>query len=428
MHRTPISRFITAVLLVLALCPIAQAININVQYTPGTLFYPGIDATAKASINAAAADVSAVITSSLDGLSEDVFIGEYERTTVTYDWRYFYTNPSTGAMVDINSPQIGYDSVTLFVGARNLGVFPGGVAPLGVGGPAGIGVSLGASGFPAESPIAVTSGANQSQTALSRGNGPVIGTVSGDFDFFGTVTPYSVDYGAAYGVLSFDVDEDNDGSRDSASSLDEYWHWNHTTNVGSGKNDLYTVAVHEILHTLGIGASNSWDELTSGTTWNGSEVQAITGSGANLISSGGDHVASSVMSTRISDGSPQEVVMDPTITNGKRKELTVLDLAFLRDIGYETITAPMPNPPDFDGDGDVDELDLMVITDAFGQSGAGDVDGDTDTDGAELLEWQRQFTGSSGISSLATIPEPSSVCLLLLGLAMASRRRVVTRL
>ena len=49
------------------------------------------------------------------------------------------------------------------------------------------------------------------------------------------------------------------------------------------------------------------------------------------------------MSARLSDGVMQEVVMDPNITTGTRKELTELDLAFLRDIGWETITIPEPS-------------------------------------------------------------------------------------
>ena len=48
--------------------------------------------------------------------------------------------------------------------------------------------------------------------------------------------------------------------------------------------------------------------------------------------------------------------MDPENQVGNRKELTLLDLAFLRDIGYETVVPTFP--PDYDGDGDVDGADL----------------------------------------------------------------------
>ena len=51
-------------------------------------------------------------------------------------------------------------------------------------------------------------------------------------------------------------------------------------------------------------------------------------------------VAEGIMSSRLSDGVSQEVVVDPNITVGTRKELTEMDLAFLRDIGFETIPEP----------------------------------------------------------------------------------------
>ena len=46
------------------------------------------------------------------------------------------------------------------------------------------------------------------------------------------------------------------------------------------------------------------------------------------------------MSTTLEGGLSQEVVMDPEITTGTRKYLTELDLAILRDLGYETIPEP----------------------------------------------------------------------------------------
>ncbi len=406
--------FITAFIF-LSLLPASHAINISVQYAPGTLFHSGIDGTAKAAINAAAADVSEAITTSLNAITTDVFTGTNSSTTVTFDWSFNYTNPSTGGSTTINSATIAADTVTLFVGTQTLYG-----NTLGLGGPTGIGLSLGASGFPSESPAAVNSAEAQSEIALARGGGPVIGSLDGNLVWSSYSEAYSVDYGISYGSLSFDNDEDNNGSPDSSASLDNYWHWNHTTSVASGKNDLYSVALHEILHALGLGASESWDSSRSGTTWNGSEVLAITGSGANLVDGGGSHIASSVMSTRISDGASQEVVMDPTVLLGSRKELTVLDLAFLRDIGYETVT-PTLLPADYDNDGDVDGSDLAVLENWYGTSSQGDADGDGDTDGSDFLAWQQQFTGS--IATLAGVPEPTSACLLMLGLAMLGRRR-----
>ncbi|MEM8944905.1 MAG: PEP-CTERM sorting domain-containing protein [Planctomycetota bacterium] len=397
------------------------AIDISVEFSPGTLFHSGVDGTAKAAINAAAADISAAITSSLDAITQDVYEGSYLSTDVTFDWNYNYTNPSTGVSTSVDNVITPADTVTVFVGTRSLLG-----SSLGVGGPTGIGLSIGASGFPNQSPTAVNNAEFASEAALTRGGGPVIGSLDGTWNWNGFTDNYSVDYGAAYGSVAFDVDQDNNGSWDSASALDDYWHWNHATEVASGKNDLYSVALHEIMHAVGIGVSDSWDDMRNGTTWIGSEVLALTGSGVGLIQPDGGHITSNVMSTRISDGVQQEVVMDPNITTGTRKELTALDLAFLRDIGYETITPTIVyDTADYDTDGDVDGADLAILQNWYGVNAQGDADDDGDTDGSDLLVWQRQHTGPIG-SLVATVPEPTTVGLATVAgsmLAMRRRRR-----
>jgi len=74
---------------------------------------------------------------------------------------------------------------------------------------------------------------------------------------------------------------------------------------------------------------------------------------------------------------------------------------------------------DFDMDGDVDGDDLTQWEGDFGMNGMSDADGDGDSDGGDFLEWQRQF-GSGVPPSLASsqgVPEPGSLCMLLLGVA-----------
>jgi len=400
----------------------AQAITIDVNFATGTLFSSSADFQAKATISAAAADISTAITTSLNAITTDIYVSTNASTTVTFDWSFNYDDPSTGSSTTIEIPFSVDDSVTVFVGTRSLLG-----STLGSGGPAGSGLGLGVNGFPNQFLVAANDAESQSEAALSRGGGPVISTVNGSWDFDGVLDNYSVDLGISYGALGFDIDADDNGTHDSEAALNNYWHWDHTSPVASGKNDLYSVAVHEILHSIGFGTADSWDSLVSGTTWNGSEVQAITGTSANLISSDGGHVALSVMSQRLSDGMPQEVAMDPNITTGSRKELTVLDLAFLRDIGYETITPTFPSPPDFNGDGDVDAGDLAVIQSGYGINGSGDSDSDLDTDGADFLVWQRSFTGPLLSAGTAAVPEPSAGALLFIALLVIGRRPFVTR-
>ena len=156
-------------------------------------------------------------------------------------------------------------------------------------------------------------------------------------------TAYSVDYGLNVGNLWFDIDTNNNTVTDSAGELASFWHFDHTTAVAGGKADLYSVALHEILHTLGMGTSKSWDDLVSGSNWSGAQASALNGTGTNLIDPGSGHIASGIMSTRLSDGMAQEVVMSPSITLGTRKELTQLDVAFMQDINLTAV--PEPSTP-----------------------------------------------------------------------------------
>lgn len=117
------------------------------------------------------------------------------------------------------------------------------------------------------------------------------------------------------------------------------------------------------------------------------------------------------MSIRISDGEEQEVLMDSNITVGTRKELTLLDLAFLRDIGYDTVTPTFP--PDFDGDNDVDGSDLAIWKAGYGVNSMGDTNEDGDTDGADFLRWQQEYSGPLLVATATTIPEPNTTILYL---------------
>ena len=121
------------------------------------------------------------------------------------------------------------------------------------------------------------------------------------------------------------------------------FHYDSTTPVGAGENDFYSVALHELIHSIGFGTSETWTSLHSGTTWTGSNVIALEGTGANLVSADGGHIAEGRMSTRITNGTAQEAAMDPSLTVGTRKSLTQLDLAFLRDLGFTTIPEPAPS-------------------------------------------------------------------------------------
>jgi hypothetical protein len=175
---------------------------------------------------------------------------------------------------------------------------------------------------------------------MSRGGGPVIGTRSGNF----SGGNYSVNFGSTIGKLSMDTGTN--------------WQYDYTQPVGSNQYDFYSVALHELTHALGFGSSQSWtNDVTAAThSWSGPQAIALLGTGSGVLNSNNDHIASGTVSTRLSDGAAQVAVMDPALFNGQRKKFTRLDLAFLRDIGWQTIPYPLLV-------GDLDQNNLRTVAD-----------------------------------------------------------------
>src|SRR6187397_401968 len=97
----------------------------------------------------AATDISALLSPTLltaispSGTPNvDSISGTSGSTTVTANWDFVYTNPSTGVDVILPSPTVASDTIRIFVGMDQT--------VLGEGGPGSAGVSLGASGFPSQ--------------------------------------------------------------------------------------------------------------------------------------------------------------------------------------------------------------------------------------------------------------------------------------
>ncbi len=317
----------------------AHAAIISVDYSLDSSGLFASNSTARSAVEAAAADIGNAITGALGAVTTDVYVGTNGISTVQFDWRLNVSNPATGTTFTQNSFSYSLNAITVYAGWRPLSG-----STLGFGGPSGAGITRSSSTLESQLTGAVAAAETASNNAMLRGGGPVIGTLSGSVTQGSTTANYNLRYGAMLGSLSLDSDSDNDGSTDTAPALDAYWHYDHTTAVAPGKNDLYSVALHEILHSIGFGSSDSWDAHHTGTTWNGtaadSEVIKLTGTGAGMVSGDDSHVATGTMSVRLSDGAAQEAVMDPSLTVGTRKSLTLLDLAFLSDIGYVVVPEP----------------------------------------------------------------------------------------
>ena len=240
------------------------------------------------------------------------------------------------------------------------------------------------------------------------------------------------------------------------------WHYNHTQPVTAGKLDLYSTALHEIGHVLGLnpslggGGGAQWDVHQVGAEFRGPEALAAWkaddpsapggATGIPTVNSTNTHwkdnlaappQTASVRSKIIGTNTLQEAAMDPTIFTGSRKLFTNVDAKALRDIGWTIPNSvfnvtPSFNPADFNEDTFVNGDDLTLWRGAFGINANGDADDDGDSDGQDFLIWQGQLGATSltatAIGASSAVPEPQAALLAAcmgLGFQMARRLRQV---
>ena len=234
------------------------------------------------------------------------------------------------------------------------------------------------------------------------------------------------EYGAWGGFVSFD----NDGGTN--------WHYDYLQPVGAGKVDLYSTALHEIGHVLGLNSGNSvWTMKQSGAEFRGPAALAAwkaddpsappAATGIPTVSASdlhwkdnppGQPQTPSVRSKIVGTHQLQEVAMDPIILSGTRKRFTNVDTKALVDLGWtipsSVFNVPPPAQGDFNGDGLINGGDLAVWKSSFRMNAGANADGDGDTDGADFLIWQRKV----GTGASAAVPEPSAAVLMACGAAL----------
>jgi len=425
----------------------AWGLNIVLDYAHDS--YLQTNPAAMASLEQAADDIEAVITSVLPARTDldSVTIG---KATASMDWSIGYTNPATNAEILIDPVDIPEDEYRVFVGVRPI-TQPGDPTPLlGRGGASSISVSNGFSIEPifqseidqaiADLGSAVAQLEIESNANAGRGGvGPTLGTLA-DLDFSGSIAgrdfSFSADvsYGVGVGSLWFDVDTDDNGTIDPNATLDDFWHWNHTTDTPNGKSDFYSVALHEILHTLGYGSSESWESMINPSDpdeWLGPALAAeLGGSGQDAVDIEGDdpgaHLAEGLTGVVFGTSTSQEAVMDPTLNGNDRKLLTNLDMAVLDDINWDVAAPPMlVLAGDYNDDGIVDAGDYVLWRDNVGAPEgtlANDVDGGA-IGNDQYTTWRANLgmTAPSATLISGAVPEPSTV-VLLLGFAVLSVR------
>jgi len=326
-------------------------------------------------------------------------------------WTAVFSNPSTMATTTVKDLTIPAGTIKVYVGGANLG------GALGQGGPGG---------FSGDSnpfdPVFLSNVQFRGQTGAS-GSSPT------DFARWG-------------GTIAFDQGVS----------------WNFNLNApATGKNDFLTVATHELAHVLGFGTSPSFRTFTTkdpGTLqylgpFTGPKTEALYGGPVPLetpaAGNNAQHFKNSLMST-VGGVTPQETLMDPDITTGTRKKITLLDWAALDDLGWD-----LAKPGDATADGSIDFNDLVKLAQNYnvvdGQrrwsEGDFNYDGNVDFNDLVALAQNYNTTGAQGALGLASetsasfaadweraqavagVPEPSVIALggIVFGAALLRRSR-----
>jgi len=300
------------------------------------------------------------------------------------------------------SASIGADEYRVYVGGQSFG---GNV--LGTGGPGGFSSSASFSAF------------TQEQIAEAQ-------QINDDFNSAITTRGEASGFAGWGGVVSFDNDDSTN------------WHFDHLSEPSAGEADFFSVALHEIAHTLGFGVSAEWNALISDGIFTGSAATEVFG-GPVPIEPG--HLLEGTESTIRGTDIVQEVSLDPSITLGTRKLFTDLDVAVLEDLGWNIAELVVPEfiTGDYNGDGFVGQEDLDLVLLNFGSTELPDgfvegalagglpfdnLIGQDELDGVLLNFGAGTATASA---SLSAVPEPATAALLLIGgAAMTTRRRRLT--
>jgi hypothetical protein len=338
------------------------------------------------------------------------------QTTAVFNYQFNIVDPTTGNIQAIDDTALPSNQIRLFVGAQSL---PGTV--LGEGTPGGFGVTtIGTVQNQSDLVTAVQNASAAGTANMLRGGGPVIGSISGSLD----AVPYTIEYGSNVGSIWFN------------SNIN--WQYNNTLPVAAGQYDLYSAALQEIVDALGFASSASWDAEVTGAdsrSWRGTQVMRQLGYGTDILAPDSTHIAQGVLSPNLTAGLRQLAVMEPNLSAGTRDSLTLLDLAFLRDIGWQTIDNNIV-PGDFNRDLSRTAADIPAMMRALTnltayqtQNGLsntallsiGDLNGDgqiSNSDLQSLLQLLIDPAAASG--SLSQVPEPRTLQLALIGIGLLS--------
>jgi hypothetical protein len=263
-----------------------SAIEIQIDYTYDTndFFHPTNHPERRVALEAAAAFFEEMINDSLPVIDNSDFPGS--------TWTAAFLHPTSGDSTGVTDLVVPEDTIIIYVGARELGGDTAGLATSGYG----------YSGSLAWEAL-----------ILARGQSGALDTPATDFGPWG-------------GSISFDTPRT--------------WNFSLTSNGSTSDTEFLNVALHEIAHILGIGASDAWGDHISAGTFTGAAATKSNNNTAPNADSG--HYQNNLTSEQFGSfgathGASVPVLMLPsTLDNGSNFDVaTDLDLAALIDIGWE---------------------------------------------------------------------------------------------
>ncbi|MEM9081867.1 MAG: PEP-CTERM sorting domain-containing protein [Verrucomicrobiota bacterium] len=332
------------ILTALALAPSTTfALTITLDYTYDDWFTNPSNpygAIAQAALQAAADDVSDLITQTLGAIDTNFVVGYTDPVTagaqITADYQWL--DPRDSSTTFTYNPTLAQDEVVVLIGAQTLGNFTWGEAS-----PAVAQVQYQFAGAPADLAEALDITEILANALFGRG-GPITQSVNTTFTSINPNGQADLTFASVGGSVWFNDSPSNNSGRDAFTTHANYYHYDHTTPVGFGKIDLYSIALHEFVHLLGYGSGDNWINNVNGTDWEGSAVQNLLNSdGTDLVAPDGYHHADGLTGLGLEDGIERTTVLNPSPTTGQRDQLTDLDAAFIEDIGYST-NVPVPEP------------------------------------------------------------------------------------